>query len=114
MPGMNCLSETDYTQEENRGSDMPTYFRTGTYLPIGVGVSVGTSYSIEDKVKKIALLLAYCNEPKEIFEPEDEYVGELLQKNYDKYAGGSTSGISRRGGGSEERYKIYGEEYTGV
>ena len=108
MPGMNCLSATDYTKTKNRGEGMPSYFRTGQYLPIGSGISVGTSYSIQDKVKKIAILLAHCNESKEVFEPCDQVVKEL----YDKYYGiGGTA--TKRGKSSEEQYVIYGKEYTG-
>lgn len=109
MSGMNCLSATDYTLKENRGENMPTYFRTGAYLPIGGGVSVGTSYSVEDKVKKIATLLRHCGETLDTFVPQDEYVRGLLEKNYTS----ERQGASQRGRGTEETYTIYGEERTG-
>lgn len=110
MSGMNCLSAIDYTRKENRGESMPSYFRTGEYLPIGGGVSVGTSYSVEDKVKKIAALLRHCGEPLDAFVPQDEYVKGLLEKNH----ASDRQGAASKGRGTEETYTIYGKEYTGI
>ncbi|MBQ8960436.1 MAG: hypothetical protein IJ071_04370 [Ruminococcus sp.] len=62
---MNCLSAVDHPKIAP--VDMPSYFRVCRRLNVGGGVTVGTSYGINDKMKKIALLLQYCNEPHSVF-----------------------------------------------
>ncbi len=61
--GMNCLSKIDYTLEENRNSDMPSYFRVCRNFIFSTGnVCVGTAYAFGDKLKKIARLFEICGE----------------------------------------------------
>lgn len=109
LPGMNCLSATDYSKKENRGDDMPSYFRSCVFFPIGEGVCVGSSYSMEEKIKKIAALLVHCNEQEGAFEPEDDDIREQIRKNCKKWAKGDV----KTGRGEEETYTIYGKEGTG-
>ena len=67
LPGqafMNCASQTDYTDKKNRTEEMPSYFRTCENFKFenGESVCIGTSYSLNEKLKKIAVLLQYCGE----------------------------------------------------
>lgn len=71
--GMNCASAVDYTLEENRGDQMPSYFRVCEHFSFdnGQSVSVGTAYDIREKMRKIALLLEYCGEDRSVFQSDD-------------------------------------------
>lgn len=75
--GMNCVSKIDYTDAANRGDDMPTYFRMCEFFPIEDGICVGTSYSIQDKMKKIARLFEICGEDRSIFQSETVFLPEI-------------------------------------
>ena len=110
MPGMNCLSKTDYTVKANQTPDMPSYFRVCEYFPIGNGVCVGTAYSWQDKVKKIATLLHHCDESKDVFEANDPAIRDLFDSYYQKLQ----SGVPKKGKASAETYSIYGRETSGT
>lgn len=68
--GMNCVSDINYTLKENRTDEMMSYFRICQYFtfPNGESLCVGTAYSINDKLKKMALLLSICGEDPDIFQ----------------------------------------------
>lgn len=64
--GMNCVSFINYTLAENKSSK-PSYFRPAKWLTFSTGnLCIGTSYSVEEKLRKIAILLMICNEPQNI------------------------------------------------
>ena len=64
--GMNCVSFINYTLAENK-SGKPSYFRPAKWLTFSTGnLCIGTSYSVEEKLRKIAILLMICNEPQNI------------------------------------------------
>ena len=70
--GMNCASAVDYTKEANRTGEMPPYFRVCQYFEFssGCGVCIGTAYGINDKLKKMAMLLDICGEDPSVFSSE--------------------------------------------
>lgn len=98
--GMNCVSFTDYTQSENRTESMPSYFRVCEFFPIGKGICVGTAYSINDKLKKIARLFEICGEDPSIFSSDTVALPEKVSNRTGK-------------SGAEEEYSIYGIDYKG-
>jgi hypothetical protein len=58
LDNLTCASTIDYSNEKNRTESMPSYFRAcKTFLENGSQICIGTSYSIQDKLKMIARLL---------------------------------------------------------
>lgn len=103
--GMNCVSDVDYSLSENRKADMPTYFRSCEFFEFANGshICVGTSYSVVDKLKKMALLLNICGESPEIFSSEQVELPAV------KVRGGSS--VSGKGSGSLVKFSVYGNKY---
>jgi hypothetical protein len=106
--GMNCASLVDYTKRENIDDSMPSYFNRCEYFKFdnGAGICIGTAYSLSDKLKKMALLLAICEESEEIFVSEQVELPEVKKV----VKGDSTKG---KGNSDTVTYYIYGKEYTG-
>lgn len=104
--GMNCVSDVDYSLQENRKADMPTYFRSCEFFEFANGshICVGTSYSVVDKLKKMALLLNICGESPEIFSSEQVELPAV------KVRGGSSAG--GKGSGALVKFSVYGNEYA--
>ena len=104
--GMNCVSDVDYSLPENRKADMPTYFRSCEFFEFANGshICVGTSYSVVDKLKKMALLLNICGESPEIFSSEQVELPAV------KVRGGSSAG--GKGSGALVKFRVYGNEYA--
>lgn len=102
--GMTCVSDVDYSLPENRKADMPTYFRSCEFFEFANGshICVGTSYSVIDKLKKMALLLNICGESPEIFSSEQVELPAV------KVRGGSAGG---KGSGALVKFSVYGNEY---
>ena len=69
--GMNCASAVDYTKKENR-TGMPPYFNSCQYFEFDNGrkICIGTAYGINDKLKKMAMLLDICGEDPSVFSSE--------------------------------------------
>lgn len=103
--GMTCVSDVDYSLSENRKADMPTYFRSCEFFEFANGshICVGTSYSVVDKLKKMALLLNICGESPEIFSSEQVELPAV------KVRGGSS--VSGKGSGSLVKFSVYGNKY---
>lgn len=103
--GMNCVSDVDYSLSENRKADMPTYFRSCEFFEFANGshICVGTSYSVVDKLKKMALLLNICGESPEIFSSEQVELPAV------KVRGGSS--VSGKGSGALVKFSVYGNKY---
>lgn len=103
--GMTCVSDVDYSLPENRKADMPTYFRSCEFFEFANGshICVGTSYSVVDKLKKMALLLNICGESPEIFSSEQVELPAV------KVRGGSS--VSGKGSGSLVKFSVYGNKY---
>lgn len=104
--GMNCVSDVDYSLPKNRKADMPTYFRSCEFFEFANGshICVGTSYSVVDKLKKMALLLNICGEIPEIFSSEQVELPAV------KVRGGSSAG--GKGSGALVKFSVYGNEYA--
>lgn len=104
--GMNCVSDVDYSLSENRKADMPTYFRSCEFFEFANGshICVGTSYSVVDKLKKMALLLNICGESPEIFSSEQVELPAV------KVRGGSSA--VGKGSGALVKFSVYGNEYA--
>lgn len=104
--GMTCVSDVDYSLSENRKADMPTYFRSCEFFEFANGshICVGTSYSVVDKLKKMALLLNICGESPEIFSSEQVELPAV------KVRGGSSAG--GKGSGALVKFSVYGNEYA--
>lgn len=104
--GMNCVSDVDYSLPKNRKADMPTYFRSCEFFEFANGshICVGTSYSVVDKLKKMALLLNICGESPEIFSSEQVELPAV------KVRGGSSAG--GKGSGVLVKFSVYGNEYA--
>ncbi len=104
--GMTCVSDVDYSLPKNRKADMPTYFRSCEFFEFANGshICVGTSYSVVDKLKKMALLLNICGESPEIFSSEQVELPAV------KVRGGSS--VSGKGSGSLVKFSVYGNEYA--
>lgn len=103
--GMTCVSDVDYSLPKNRKADMPTYFRSCEFFEFANGrhICVGTSYSVVDKLKKMALLLNICGESPEIFSSEQVELPAV------KVRGGSS--VSSKGSGSLVKFSVYGNKY---
>ena len=103
--GMTCVSDVDYSLPKNRKADMPTYFRSCEFFEFANGshICVGTSYSVVDKLKKMALLLNICGESPEIFSSEQVELPAV------KVRGGSSA--SGKGSGSLVKFSVYGNKY---
>lgn len=103
--GMNCVSDVDYSLPKNRKADMPTYFRSCEFFEFANGshICVGTSYSVVDKLKKMALLLNICGESPEIFSSEQVELPAV------KVRGGSSAG--GKGSGALVKFSVYGNKY---
>lgn len=103
---MNCVSDVDYSLPKNRKADMPTYFRSCEFFEFANGshICVGTSYSVVDKLKKMALLLNICGESPEIFSSEQVELPAV------KVRGGSSAG--GKGSGALVKFSVYGNEYA--
>lgn len=103
--GMTCVSDVDYSLPKNRKADMPTYFRSCEFFEFANGshICVGTSYSVVDKLKKMALLLNICGESPEIFSSEQVELPAV------KVRGGSS--VSGKGSGSLVKFSVYGNKY---
>lgn len=103
--GMTCVSDVDYSIPKNRKADMPTYFRSCEFFEFANGshICVGTSYSVVDKLKKMALLLNICGESPEIFSSEQVELPAV------KVRGGSS--VSGKGSGSLVKFSVYGNKY---
>lgn len=103
--GMNCVSDVDYSLSENRKADMPTYFRSCEFFEFANGshICVGTSYSVVDKLKKMALLLNICGEIPEIFSSEQVELPAV------KVRGGSSA--VGKGSGALVKFSVYGNKY---
>ena len=103
--GMNCVSDVDYSLPKNRKADMPTYFRSCEFFEFANGshICVGTSYSVVDKLKKMALLLNICGESPEIFSSEQVELPAV------KVRGGSS--VSGKGSGALVKFSVYGNKY---
>lgn len=104
--GMNCVSDVDYSLPKNRKADMPTYFRSCEFFEFANGshICVGTSYSVVDKLKKMALLLNICGESPEILSSEQVELPAV------KVRGGSSAG--GKGSGALVKFSVYGNEYA--
>lgn len=104
--GMNCVSDVDYSLPKNRKADMPTYFRSCEFFEFANGshICVGTSYSVVDKLKKMALLLNICGESPEIFSSEQVELPAV------KVRGGSSAG--GKGSGALVKFSVYGNKYA--
>lgn len=104
--GMNCVSDVDYSLPKNRKADMPTYFRSCEFFEFANGshICVGTSYSVVDKLKKMALLLNICGESPEIFSSEQVELPAV------KVRGGSSAG--GKGSGALVKFSVYDNEYA--
>lgn len=103
--GMTCVSDVDYSLPKNRKADMPTYFRSCEFFEFANGshICVGTSYSVVDKLKKMALLLNICGESPEIFSSEQVELPAV------KVRGGSS--VSGNGSGALVKFSVYGNKY---
>lgn len=103
--GMTCVSDVDYSLPKNRKADMPTYFRSCEFFEFANGshICVGTSYSVVDKLKKMALLLNICGESPEIFSSEQVELPAV------KVRGGSS--VSGKGSGTLVKFSVYGNKY---
>lgn len=103
--GMTCVSDVDYSLPKNRKADMPTYFRSCEFFEFANGshICVGTSYSVVDKLKKMALLLNICGESPEIFSSEQVELPAV------KVRGGSSA--VGKGSGSLVKFSVYGNKY---
>lgn len=103
--GMNCVSDVDYSRPKNRKADMPTYFRSCEFFEFANGshICVGTSYSVVDKLKKMALLLNICGESPEIFSSEQVELPAV------KVRGGSSA--VGKGSGALVKFSVYGNKY---
>ena len=103
--GMTCVSDVDYSLPKNRKADMPTYFRSCEFFEFANGshICVGTSYSVADKLKKMALLLNICGESPEIFSSEQVELPAV------KVRGGSS--VSGKGSGALVKFSVYGNKY---
>lgn len=103
--GMTCVSDVDYSLPKNRKADMPTYFRSCEFFEFANGshICVGTSYSVVDKLKKMALLLNICGESPEIFSSEQVELPAV------KVRGGSSA--VGKGSGALVKFSVYGNEY---
>lgn len=103
--GMTCVSDVDYSLPKNRKADMPTYFRSCEFFEFANGshICVGTSYSVVDKLKKMALLLNICGESQEIFSSEQVELPAV------KVRGGSS--VCGKGSGSLVKFSVYGNKY---
>lgn len=103
--GMTCVSDVDYSLPKNRKADMPTYFRSCEFFEFANGshICVGTSYSVVDKLKKMALLLNICGESPKIFSSEQVELPAV------KVRGGSS--VSGKGSGSLVKFSVYGNKY---
>ena len=95
--GMGCVSHTDYTMPANRTEAMPAYFKVCDYFEIAGGICVGAAMKLEDKLKKIALLIDICEEDREIFQSDEI---ELPDPPASKYHAADVT------------YSIYGKQYT--
>lgn len=104
--GMTCVSDVDYSLPKNRKADMPTYFRSCEFFEFANGshICVGTSYSVVDKLKKMALLLNICGESPEIFSSEQVELPAV------KVRGGSSA--VGKGSGALVKFSVYGNEYA--
>lgn len=104
--GMTCVSDVDYSLPKNRKADMPTYFRSCEFFEFANGshICIGTSYSVVDKLKKMALLLNICGESPEIFSSEQVELPAV------KVRGGSSAG--GKGSGALVKFSVYGNEYA--
>lgn len=103
--GMTCVSDVDYSLPKNRKADMPTYFRSCEFFEFANGsyICVGTSYSVVDKLKKMALLLNICGESPEIFSSEQVELPAV------KVRGGSSA--VGKGSGALVKFSVYGDKY---
>lgn len=103
--GMTCVSDVDYSLPKNRKADMPTYFRSCEFFEFvnGSHICVGTSYSVVDKLKKMALLLNICGESPEIFSSEQVELPAV------KVRGGSSA--VGKGSGALVKFSVYGNKY---
>lgn len=103
--GMTCVSDVDYSLPKNRKADMPTYFRSCEFFEFANGshICVGTSYSVVDKLKKMALLLNICGESSEIFSSEQVELPAV------KVRGGSSA--VGKGSGALVKFSVYGNKY---
>lgn len=103
--GMTCVSDVDYSLPNNRKADMPTYFRSCEFFEFANGshICVGTSYSVVDKLKKMALLLNICGESPEIFSSEQVELPAV------KVRGGSSA--VGKGSGALVKFSVYGNKY---
>lgn len=103
--GMTCVSDVDYSLPKNRKADMPTYFRSCEFFEFANGshICVGTSYSVVDKLKKMALLLNICGESPEIFSSEQVELPAVKVRG-----GSSTVG---KGSGALVKFSVYGNKY---
>lgn len=103
--GMTCVSDVDYSLPKNRKADMPTYFRSCEFFEFANGshICVGTSYSVVDKLKKMALLLNICGESPEIFSSEQVELPAV------KVRGGSSA--VGKGSVALVKFSVYGNKY---
>lgn len=103
--GMTCVSDVDYSLPKNRKADMPIYFRSCEFFEFANGshICVGTSYSVVDKLKKMALLLNICGESPEIFSSEQVELPAV------KVRGGSSA--VGKGSGALVKFSVYGNKY---
>lgn len=103
--GMTCVSDVDYSLPKNRKADMPTYFRSCEFFEFANGshICVGISYSVVDKLKKMALLLNICGESPEIFSSEQVELPAV------KVRGGSSA--VGKGSGALVKFSVYGNKY---
>ena len=104
--GMNCASGVDYSKPENRTEDMPSYFRVCQYFTYenGQSVCIGTAYSVNDKLKKMAMLMNIVGEDLSVFSSEQIELPKV------KKAGekGATEGGSR---GALLKFTVFGQAY---
>lgn len=105
--GMNFVSETDYSKRENKTDDMLPYFNSCHYFefPNGDGLCVGTSFSVNDKLKKMALLLSICGEDTSVFHSEQVELPKLKSQ-------AEKGDSSRSGNSSGVNFRVYDESFS--
>ena len=92
--GFGCISYVDYSKKENQTADMPVYFKSAFFFPIGPGICVGTLMAPEWRLSMMANLIRTVGEdPDEVFQSADvELPAEKRKK---------------------ESYTVYGVTYSG-
>ena len=105
-----CLSDIDYSNKKNCGTDMPSYFRVCYTFEIqGKTVCVGTAYGMDDKLKLMAKLLVMVGEDKNILKMEGLELPVVKQRKCSNNSSDENGGATNGG----EVYYISGNEKVG-